>query len=149
MKKYMVDTNIINRILDNDLDLIFFKRPEKILFATHIQRDEITNTPDAIRRDELLSIFQEVADSIPTETAFWGKSNWGESKWATDDLVEKNLEELNKKKRKRSNPEDALIADTAIKNSYILVTEDKDLYDVVIEVFNGSAQKLDEFLNSP
>ena len=149
MEKYMVDTNIINRILDNDLDLIFFKRPEKTLFATHIQRDEITNTPDAIRRNELLSIFQKVADSIPTETAFWGISKWGEAKWAEDDLAQKILEELNRKKRKKNNFQDALIADTAIKNNYILITEDGPLYDVVTNIFNGSAQKWDDFLNSP
>ena len=145
----MVDTNIINRILDNDLDLKHFKNPDKPIFTTHVQRDEIANTKKEIRRNELLSVFQEVENQIPTESALWGLSNWGESKWAADDLVEKILEELNKKDKRKSNPRDALIADTAIKNDYILVTEDDPLYYVVTEVFKGSAQKLDDFLTSP
>jgi hypothetical protein len=139
---------IINRILDHNLDLQDFKRPDKYIFTTHVQRDEILNTPDATRCDELLSIFQELDNSIPTESALWGKSNWGESKWAKDNLVERILEELNKKDKRKSNPQDALIADTAIKNNCILVTEDGPLYDVVKEVFKGSVQKLEEFLKS-
>ena len=145
----MVDTNIINRILDHNLDLKRFKSSGKAFFVTHVQKDEIINTPDEIRRDELLSIFQEVAESVPTESALWGMSNWGESKWAADDLVGKILKELNKKDKRKSNPQDALIADTAIKNNYILVTEDGPLYYVVTENFKGVAQKLDEFLNLP
>jgi predicted nucleic acid-binding protein len=149
MKQYMVDTNIINRILDHNLDLKNFKRPDQHIFTTHVQRDEIIKTKNETRRNELLSVFQEVDNPIPTESALWGKSNWGESKWATDDLVENILEELDKKDKRKSNPEDALIADTAIKNNFILITEDGPLYEVVIEVFKGSAQKLDDFLNSP
>jgi hypothetical protein len=36
-----------------------------------------------------------------------------------------------------------------MKNNFILVTEDGPLYDVVTKIFNGSAQKLDEFLIAP
>ena len=145
----MVDTNIINRILDCNLDLKIFKESNKAFFATHVQRDEIIKTPDSIRRDELLSIFQEVVNSIPTESALWGRSKWGECKWAEDDLVEKILMELDKKDKRKNNSEDALIADTAIKNNYTLITEDGPLYFVVTEIFNGSAQRLDSFLSSP
>ena len=148
MKQYMVDTMIINRILDHDLDLKYFKRQDMQIFTTHVQRDEINNTKNETRRNELFSIFQEVDNPIPTESALWGKSNWGECKWAEDDLVEEILRELNKKKRKKNNPQDALIADTAIKNKYILITEDRPLYEVVTEVFNGTAQRLDEFIKS-
>ena len=148
MQEYMLDTNIFNRILDDNLDLEKFNKPHKPLFATHVQKDEINKTPDVNRRNNLLSIFEIADDSIPTESALWGQSKWGKAKWAADDLVEQILKELNKKKRKKNNPKDALIADTAIKNNYILVTEDGDLYDVVTEVFNGSAKKLDDFINS-
>ena len=149
MKKFMVDTNIINRILDHNLDLKIFKGSDKAFFATHVQRDEIVKTPDATRRKELLSIFKEIADSVPTESALWGKSKWGKCKWGEDDLVEKIRIELDKKKKRKNNSEDALIADTAIKNKFILITEDGPLHYVVMEIFKGSAQKLDEFLNSP
>jgi predicted nucleic acid-binding protein len=142
MKNYMVDTNIINRILDHGLDLQNFKKEDTKIFATHVQRDEINKTADVGRRDSLLSIFQEIVDSISTETAFWGISKWNEAKWSSDDLAQRILKELNKKKRKKNNTQDALIADTAIKNNCILVTEDGYLYDVVTEDFDGSAQKI-------
>ena len=144
----MVDTNIINRILDHDLELKVFKEAGKTFLATHIQRDEIKKTSDENRRKELLYIFEEIVNRVPTESALWGKSKWGECKWAEDNLVEEILKELDKKDKRRNNTEDALIADTAIKNDYVLVTDDGDLYDVVTEVFNGSAQKWEEFLNS-
>jgi len=149
MKQYMLDTMIFNRILDHDLDIHFFKRKDIQVFTTHVQRDEINKTKNEMRRKELRSVFRELENSVPTESALWDKSNWGESKWSADNLVEKILEELNKKDKRKSNPRDALIADTAIKNNYILVTEDGPLYYVVTEIFEGTAQKLDEFLNSP
>jgi len=148
MKQYMIDTMIVNRILDYDLDLKYFKGEGIQIFTTHVQRDEINNTPNVTRRNELLSVFKQVENPIPTESALWGKSKWGESKWAADDLVEKILEELNKKDKRKSNPHDALIADTAIKNNYTLITEDGPLYFVVSQIFNSSAQRLDDFLNS-
>lgn len=148
MTNYMVDTNIINRILDCNLDLKIFKESNKDFFATHVQRDEIIKTPDSIRRDELLSIFQEAANSIPTESALYGISRYGASRYSSDGLVKKIWMELDKKDRRKNNSTDALIADTAIKNNYTLITEDGPLYFVVTEIFNGSAQRLGDFLNS-
>ncbi len=148
MKQYMIDTMIVNRILDYDLDLKYFKGEGIQIFTTHIQRNEINNTPNETRRNELLSVFKQVENPIPTESALWDESNWDESKWTKDNLVEKILEELDKKDKRKSNPRDALIADTAMKKNFILVTEDGPLHYVVTEVFKGSAQKLAEFLKS-
>ncbi len=139
---------IINRILDHELELGFFKSPDKQFFTTHVQKDEINNTQNENRRNELLAIFEEVKNEIPTESAFWDFSDWDRSKWAEDDLAEEILKELNKKDKRKSNPNDALIADTAIKNNYTLITEDGPLYEVVKDIFKGSVQKLNEFLES-
>ncbi|MDH5764277.1 MAG: hypothetical protein OEZ51_15010 [Nitrospinota bacterium] len=144
----MVDTNIFNRILDDSLNLNMFKSPNKIFFATHIQKDEIVNTPNINRRNDLLSIFNEISKLVSTESGLYGISRYGTGRYSSDGLVKKIRMELDKKDKRKNNPKDALIADTAIKNNYILVTEDGPLYYVVTEIFKGVAQKLDEFLDS-
>ena len=149
MKRYMLDTMIFNRILDHDLDVKLFKSKDFQILTTHIQRDEINNTPNDTRRNALLSVFEQIENPLPTESALWGESNWGESKWGSDNLVEEILKELDKEDKRPNNPKDALIADTAIKNNCILVTEDGPLSKVVKNCFSGSVQSLYEFLNSP
>lgn len=52
----------------------------------------------------------------------------------------------NRKPRNKENVDrDVLIADTAIKNKLTLVTDDKDLREVVQEV-GGSATSFDDFM---
>ena len=147
MNQYMVDTNIFNRVLDNKLNLKVFKRDDLEFFSTHVQRDEIVQTPNDSRREELLSLFHEISESISTESALWGVSAWGKSKWARDETVSKILLELEKLKKKGNNNKDALIADTAIKNSMTLLTEDSDLFNVTRN-FGGKVEKIECFLNS-
>ena len=115
MSRYMVDTNIINRILDHNLDLEIFRNPSSEFFVTHIQKDEIVKTPDINRRNDLLSIFNEISKSVSTESGLYGISKYGAGKYSSDGLVKKIRMELDKKEKRRNNPHDALIADTAIK----------------------------------
>ncbi len=64
------------------------------------------------------------------------------------DLIKKKLDELNRKKKKgKGNTCDALIAETAIKNNFILVTEDSELI-AMVKKMNGDVMRLDEFLGS-
>lgn len=154
----MFDTNVFNHILGEQkiIDLI----SEKLnVFATHIQRDEISKTKDEVRKNNLLSIFQELTtgNAMPTESAVWDVSEWNECKWgknvvtesgqgiATEQelhLYEEILKELNtKNKSKPNNKEDALIAETAIKNRLVLVTHDKDLF-VVVTKRQGAATNI-------
>lgn len=167
----MFDTNIFNRILDDQLPL------EKItanaeVYATHIQRDEIQNTADKNRREALLKVFHEltsksvptastVADIsradeskvggsrvIPTESAVWDVSRWDEAKWSNGyDLytpIRTDLDIINCDKK--NNPHDALIAETAIDNNFVLVTEDADLARVASR-YGAKCATLTEFLS--
>lgn len=103
MPRYMLDTNVFNHVLDGKVDVSALAG--KDLVATHIQRDELTNTKDQVRRAALLEVFNEltpdqavtssavadisVADGaaasvggvVPSETAIWGVSRWGQAKW--------------------------------------------------------------------
>ncbi len=129
MSGYIFDTNIFNRILDGQFDLNSISGEVK-LFATHIELDEIRNTRNCERRSQLLSVFEAIdSKKIPTESAVWDVSNWDEAKWTVDDnLYEPIVKALDAKNGgKGNNVQDALIAETAIRNNLTLVTEDGDL----------------------
>jgi predicted nucleic acid-binding protein len=66
-----------------------------------------------------------------TLSAVWGASKWGESMWSGDQSLYPVLRaELDHKKAKPNNVQDALIADTAIRGGYVLVTDDTDLAEI-------------------
>jgi hypothetical protein len=97
----------------------------------------------------LLTIFNEVpTTSVATESAVWGVSKWGGSKWGTleDNLFERLLLALNRRNNsKENNSRDVLIAETAIRNHYILVSDDTDL-SVIVREHGGQVLKLREFI---
>lgn len=166
--KLMFDTNIFNAILDGQIGVSEIKSQHE-LYVTHIQEDEIKATKRDERRNQLLAVFKEVSQSrdisnsiptegfvlgvsrlddaklsskVPTETMVWDTSNWGEAKWGTGDFYEKIKNKLDKRnKNKSNNTHDALIAETAMVNGYVLVTHDGDLFSVVSEL-GGSALNL-------
>ena len=81
-RKYMFDTNIFNKILDNkknkypDLDLSNLKG---LYCITHIQKDELETTANEDRRRSLLEVFSLIRqDKMPTESAVWGVSKFDE-----------------------------------------------------------------------
>ena len=124
------DTNIFNHILDGEIPVETFGDQVNAC-ATHIQRDEINNTQNDERREALANTFTDVIPNIEnivsTGSAVWGVSKWGQSKWTGDDLYMTLKLALDKEKRKKNNIQDALIADTAIKGKYVLVTDDGPL----------------------
>ena len=127
---YMLDTNVFNSVLDGKTDLASLAG--KRLVATHVQCDEINNTKDETRRKNLLSIFG-ITLQEPTESLVWDVSRWGEAKWGADDgkftAMHQELDKLNK--RKKNNIQDILIAETSIRNGWVLITADADLFNVV------------------
>jgi predicted nucleic acid-binding protein len=146
MAGFMFDTNVFNRILDGKIDVGRFPSSEPY-FVTHIQRNEIENTRNPERREALLNTFHGVGHTqVPTESAYFGVSEWGAAKWSAEDgVIEAIIEKLNNKNNgKKNNGLDALIAETAIKNDHTLVTEDRDLREVVLEM-GGGAISFQEF----
>jgi hypothetical protein len=140
MNGFMFDTNIFNQILDDEIDCNLFSGIN--CFVTHIQNDEIFATKDSDRRTDLVRIFLLIdKNTIPTETALFGLSRFGQSKYGDRELFNNFLNCLNEKKRKQNNNKDALIAETAIKNNFMLVTNDETLSIVMID-FGGNVCKL-------
>ena len=130
----MFDTNIFNRVLD-------YRVPIEILterfdvYVTHVQQDELNRTTCRTRRNELTRVFSGLApQTMPTESAVWNVSKWNQARWTKDDnLCTPIKAALDKREQKENNIQDALIAETAIKNEYTLVTDDGPLREVATE----------------
>ena len=154
MTGFMFDTNVFNSIVDGRLPVE--RCAGKLLFATHVQRDELQRTKADQRRVALMSAFTSLApNKLITESAACDVSNWDEAKWpASDGLFDKirnRVTELDEQGKKKSTAEniarDSLIAETAIKNKIALVSDDRNLRTATIE-FGGlsAAMSLKEFL---
>jgi predicted nucleic acid-binding protein len=138
----MFDTNIFDAILDGKIDAArLFINTE--CYITHIQKDElgaIESSEKNNRKQELLKTLNSISlKSISTESAVWDISKWGEAKWTSEDNL---LDDLSK--NNPANVRDALIAETAIRNNMILITNDLKLLKK-IKALGGSAITLEQF----
>ena len=136
---YLLDTNIFNRLIDGTMRLDNLPA-DAVLYATHIQIDEINRTRDHERRAQLALRFASVRPTVlPTESAVWDVSRWDHAKWSDGQLLEQLKQRLDtRNKAKSNNIQDALIAEVAIANGLTLLTADRDLAAVVSEL-GGSA----------
>jgi predicted nucleic acid-binding protein len=132
--KYVVDTNIINRLIDGAI------QPEDLpsdgeFIATHVQIDELNKTQDQERRARLFIKFATLKTEVaPTESLVVGLSRVGHCKLSDGSLYTSLRTALDKRNsRKTNNAHDALIAEVAAKNGYVLVTTDSDLAAVAEE----------------
>lgn len=155
LTSYMFDTNVFNRILDGVISVQTLEG-RVVAYATHIQRDELSNTRNSHRRAELAQVFVDVVAGpvpteslvlgvsrlgeaklsgervVPTESAVYGVSKYGLAKYGGEDTLypalKESLDRLNG--QKHNNVHDALIAETSIKGGHVLVTDDIDLATV-------------------
>ena len=143
---YLLDTNVFNAALDDEISLEEFRGLN--LFMTHVQADELRNNKNSERAKKLLTVLQEIGPNpIQTRSAVYGVSRYGEARFSDEDgILEKmlaRLNELDDEQRKKSRgwanqPRDVLIAETAVKDGLMLVTDDANLRRVTTE-FGGSA----------
>ncbi len=137
MTLYLMDTNAFNNICDaEDVDVATIARQAQgRVYVTHIQQDEVNNTRDVARRDVLRGCLQTInAEPWPTETFMIGKSRLGMARLSDGRRYHAILDELNNRKKKRSNEADALIGETAEARECVLVSDDQDLSEVMREV---------------
>jgi predicted nucleic acid-binding protein len=144
MLKLMLDTNVFNNIVKNNLSIDLFKKHE--VFGTHVQLDEINRTKDEVIRLQLSSLFLTLTDTkIATSSLIWDVSRWDESSWSDGikfNQMHQRLVELDKNKAVNSKTPnqigDVLIAETAINNDLVLVTNDANLTQLTRE-FGGTS----------
>ncbi len=127
-KKCMFDTVIFNRVVEHKVPVELLAECVDV-YATHVQRYEINKTPCPEKKAELNQVFVDlVLEERPTESAVWDEVEWDSAKWSGDDDLYEQIETaLDKRKPKKNNIQDALIAETAIKNNLTLVTDDGNL----------------------
>jgi predicted nucleic acid-binding protein len=129
--KCVVDTNIINRLIDGSLSTEDIPADAELV-ATHVQIDELNKTRDEERRARLFLRFATTVDSvIPAESFVLDVSRLDYSKLGDGGLygeLRAELDSLNK--GKANNAQDALIAEVAITNGYALLTADYHVAEV-------------------
>lgn len=138
--KYVVDTNIFNRLIDGLLSTDDLPSDGEFV-ATHIQHDELNQTSDTNRKERLLLKFSKVVDAVvPTESAVLGISKFDQCKLSEGRLYQSIKTKLDlKNKGKQNNPQDALIAEVAISRKWTLLTADNDLARVA-ETHGGAVR---------
>ena len=131
MKKYVVDTNVINWLVDGRINGTMLPSDGEFV-ATHVQIDEINRTSNEERRARLfLTLASSLSGLLPTETvvADVSRGDWskpGDGK--VYNSIKTGLDAING--AKPSNVRDALIAEVCIVNSHTLLTADQDLAKV-------------------
>jgi predicted nucleic acid-binding protein len=140
--KYVVDTSIISKLVDGKIDPSELPTDGEFIIS-HNQIDELNKTKDkeSERRAQLFLRFAQVAPKLaPTESIVLGTSRFSHAKFGagiTYQKLKNALDALNK--RKPINIHDALIAETAIKNGFALLTADYHL-KVVVESNGGQVR---------
>ena len=132
--EYMFDTNAFSWVVREEISVESLAQCGCFLYATHIQEKELKRTPDLIRRENLLKVFKFIEESskvVMTEGGIWDEVNWDNFTWTDDNALDDFLSDLDNCEKKDNNPRDALIAVTAIKKGFILVTNDRCLRKVV------------------
>ena len=142
--KCMLDTNVFDKVIAQPGFAESLTECVDV-YVTHVQRDEIGNTPSPEKRKRLKQAFVHLvpedpqsrgAGLISTESAVWGVSKWGKSKWSKEDNLLQSIRGDIKPDEENPKPyvnktRDALIAETAIMNGLPLVTEDGGLKNKV------------------
>lgn len=126
-----MDTSLINKLVDGTVGADELPKDGSFV-ASHIQIDELNRTTSAQRRVKLLKMFAETIDEIlPTESFVLDTSRLDEGRLGDGDsyhAIKRELDSLNGSKA--NNSEDALIAEVAMRNGYVLLTADFHLYQV-------------------
>jgi len=105
------------------------------IVTTHIQEDELRQTPRKSEREALLNLYFFLQKKrTPTSVALWGISTWGQAKWGNDTSEEK-LSAIQRNKPAASR--DEIIGLTAKDHCDIFVTEDRKFAARLAEAGQG------------
>ncbi len=141
--KIMFDSNIYD-ILSQYIDVIKKSTNQFEYYVSSIQIDELCDIPDEkkeVRKRNMLMLVDLYAKLIPTACFALEYVRLGYAELGPGNILNNIINE------KKSNEKDAIIADTAVKNGCILVTQDIRLYNKM-KSFNYPVQNMEEFLAS-
>jgi predicted nucleic acid-binding protein len=147
---YLLDTCVINHIIENNEKLTLFMDLEackSYFYISHVQNDELERMKDkfsdkyAKSHQFLLSI---KVLNIPTSVFVLGVSRLNSAKLGDGVFYQQVLNYMMNKNSKKDHYNDAVIADTADRNDLILITDDKLLYEAT-KNYHGRVMTLGEF----
>jgi hypothetical protein len=72
---YMLDTTEFNALVNGDVALSTYAHLR--VFATHVQLDELKNTPNGQRRSHLIFAFEEISPEPTNRNGFVGYQQMG------------------------------------------------------------------------
>jgi predicted nucleic acid-binding protein len=149
--RYLLDTNAVNAAVDRGIGSD--ELCKKGVYITHIQKNEIAETPQDARRAILSAGLKSLGPkNTPTSVAVYDISEWDNARWSDDDAVYSTLlqrvTELDLRKGRNKKLEnqvrDAIIGSTAIKEGLILVTNDSSLTTATTEA-GGNVITFEQF----
>jgi predicted nucleic acid-binding protein len=154
---FMLDTNVFNAVVDNNVPLAAFAG--RRLLVIGVQMAELAATKCASRREALLAIAEEIKPTtllassfaLDIEVAGLDQAFWNDGSGTFEKMLDR-LRQLDPKKKMKSGDglnqdRDILIAETAIKNRAILVSNDNNLRTVMSE-FAGKVITTAQFIES-
>jgi predicted nucleic acid-binding protein len=136
LTRFMFDTNIFGKILKMNSPSILLACKHQY-FITHVQKDELEKLNNERIRDRLMSAFRLVPQTLLSMESAIADISRADMAKVGDSLVYTHIfEELSKRKpqQQEDNSKDALIAETALKNGFVLVTNNKALKEVVLKI---------------
>lgn len=151
----MFDTVIFNRIRDGQLPIESIRG--RRVFVTPVQREELRATPVTKKPEALLATLQLVnPEYVPATLTFditgagFDEGVFGDGGFDFDGMLaslRRRDEKLSKVKGQLNQVRDILIAESALRITAILVSDDRNLRDVMVE-FGGSAMSSTGFWKS-
>jgi predicted nucleic acid-binding protein len=130
-RKYMVDTNIFNWLVQRDL-LTNDLPSDGEFVATAVQKAELGATSNSQKRAALFAKFSQVVTDLHSAPLAFDVPGAGfnQGRFTNGKLASAITDDLDKKEKKDNNIQDALIAETAITNGSTLLTCDRALKEV-------------------
>ena len=130
---FLLDTNIFNHVIEGKVSIDDLPIDFPII-VTCLQRDEIMKCPDPLKRSHMLGLLKTIVNvEVPLEIVLSEVSRPDQVRVESDAIYNKTLNELLKygKRKNKANEHDSLIGEVAIKNQFILITNDCALGRVV------------------
>src|SRR5690554_440481 len=123
MKKYFLDTNCFDYLIDNQIN-IYDLKSKGIFYTSNVQYSELRNTPNQKRSKELLAVYESLDQiKLQLKSGIWiDDLYWDDDQnWIDDQTTEfSDLQNNNLK-----NSKDALIGELTANSDILLVTSDK------------------------
>ena len=123
MKKYFLDTNCFDYLIDNQIN-IYDLKSKGIFYTSNVQYSELKNTPNQKRSKELLAVYESLDQiKLQLKSGIWiDDLYWDDDQnWIDDQTTEfSDLQNNNLK-----NSKDALIGELTANSDILLVTSDK------------------------